>query len=130
MADLLIANGADVNAKGTRGETPLFMAAAAVPGHLDPATPTLMATNAITIQKHTVNLLLAHGAHINAEGPEGYTPLHAAVLAENAHMVEFLLANKAHVNAKDKKGETPLRLAMENTNEEIAIILRQHGGHE
>jgi ankyrin repeat protein len=130
MADLLIANGADVNAKCTNGVTALFLAAGVVPGHPDPETPTLLATNAIAIEKDFVKLLMAHGADINVEGSEGYTPLHAAVLAENTNMVDLLLANRANVNAIDNKGETPLRLAIENTNDDIAIILRQHGGRE
>jgi len=43
-------------------------------------------------------------------------------------MVELLLANKAEVNATNKWGRTPLRNA--RGHEELAALLRQHGGHQ
>jgi ankyrin repeat protein len=91
VIELLIANGADVNAK-PRGSTPLHYAATSV--HTDVA-----------------ELLLAHKASINAKDSIGRTPLHNAVMNGNKEVAELLLANKADVNARDNYGLTPLHLA-------------------
>ena len=59
MAELLIANGADVNAKDIDGWTPLRKAA--FYGH-----------------REIVELLIANGADVNAKDDEGRTPLDEA----------------------------------------------------
>jgi len=45
-------------------------------------------------------------------------------------MVELLLANKADINAKDNDNKTPLDYAVKNAHEDVAELLRQHGGKE
>ncbi|MHB8425431.1 MAG: ankyrin repeat domain-containing protein, partial [Gammaproteobacteria bacterium] len=57
----LIADGANVNAKSTKGATPLFAAA-------------------ITGYKGITALLIAHGADVNAKASNGVTPLIEAAL--------------------------------------------------
>jgi len=42
----------------------------------------------------------------------------------------LLLANHADVNAKDTHGRTPLGYALLHKNNELAELLRQHGGLE
>jgi ankyrin repeat protein len=42
----------------------------------------------------------------------------------------LLLDNKANVNAKNTGGETPLGGAVKKGYNEMAELLRQHGGHE
>jgi ankyrin repeat protein len=45
-------------------------------------------------------------------------------------VVELLLANHAEVNAKDKTGRTPLGIAVLRKYQDLAELLRQHGGKE
>jgi len=58
IVELLITAGADVNAKGDYGWTPLHKAAAAFEDH-----------------KEVVELLIAKGADVNAKDMHGETPL-------------------------------------------------------
>ncbi len=82
-----IADGADVNAKGKNGYTPLF--GAALEGH-----------------KEVAELLIAKGADVNAKTDWGYTPLHNAAARGHKEVVELLIANGANVNAKTDDGGT------------------------
>jgi len=116
FVELLIENGADVNAKKVDGDTPLH--AAAMNGH-----------------KAIAELLIENGADVNANSWGGWTPLHCAKTKE---ITELLLTNGADVNAKHDEGETPLDCAEEvyedispetkAAKKEIADLLRKHGG--
>jgi ankyrin repeat protein len=111
VAELLLTNNADVNAKDKNGWTPLHWAAAL--DHEDMAA-----------------LLLANNADVNAKSSDGTTPLHLATQENDKDIVALLLANNADVNAKDDGGTTPLHLAVFLVHEDVADLLRQHGGHE
>jgi ankyrin repeat protein len=102
VVELLIDNGADVNAKvDVFGNTPLHLAASG--GH-----------------EEIVELLIANGPDVNVKNKNGTTPLHNAVTKEIA---ELLIANGADVNAKDTWGQTPLYLAAEKGHKEVAELL-------
>ena len=58
----------------------------------------------------------------------GHTLLHVAEQYQRKDMAELLLAKKAEVNAKDVQGWTPLDWAAEKHHEDVAELLRQHGG--
>ncbi len=111
VAELLLANKADVNAKDNYGQTPLHYAAQY--GHKDVA-----------------ELLLANKADVNAKAKKGVTPLHLAAQQGYRELAELLLANKADVNAKTSYGWTPFYVAAQNGHKEVATFLSQHGGHE
>jgi ankyrin repeat protein len=143
MVELLLAKGANVNAKENYGWTPLCYAAGRcnkvmvevlLANKADPEaenndgqTPL---HNAAQIGcKEVVELLLANKAKVNAEDHYGMTPLHSAAYGGRKDVVELLLASKAEVDAKDSIGETPLdRAARESCSnseryKEVAELL-------
>jgi ankyrin repeat protein len=128
IAELLIAKGADVNAKGGIIKvTPLHDAASK--GY-----------------KEIVELLIDKGADVNAKSENETTPLHAAAFDGYKEVAELLIAEGADVNAKHVTGGTPLDSAerviefrlpgLEERSEdkvkaakkETADLLRKHGG--
>jgi ankyrin repeat protein len=76
-----------------------------------------------------VELLVTNKADVNARDRYGYTPLHMAAMGHK-DIVEFLLLNKADVNAKGIRGDTPLHVAVLSNHDDVAEVLRQHGGGE
>ena len=141
IAELLIANGADVDAaKAKDGVTPLHVAAAS--GHTE-----------------VVELLIANGADVNAQGVGGMTPLtwaenvnqketaallrkhggktsswfkagdsiHIAAGAGHIEAVKQHLVDGANVNAKTNSGRTPLHSAAWGGHKEIAELLIAEG---
>ena len=74
---------------------------------------------------------LNKGADVNAKDYIGRTPLHnAARWSHKGHkkVAELLISNGADVNARKKNGDTPLDEANWRNNQEIADLLRKHGG--
>jgi len=102
-----LADGADVNAKNERGETPLH--SAAYDGH-----------------KEIIELLIAEGADVNAQNGGGPAPLHYAAGEGRKEIVELLIAKGADVNAAMKNGHTALNWT--KLHPETAELLRKHGG--
>ena len=105
----LIANGAEVNAKTDRDNTPLHDAAA---------------KNAAEVAK----LLIDNGAEVNAKNEDGNTPLHFAAENNAAEVAKLLIDNGAEVNAENDNGYTPLDKAFGNGHGAMQSLLRQHGG--
>ena len=87
---LLLAEGADVNAPSKQGRTPLMVAAACA------------------TCSDIVKLLLEKGADAKARDSGGGSPLSDAASAGSATSVDLLLAAGADPNAADNFGVTPL----------------------
>jgi len=92
VVELLLAAGADVDAKDEDGWTALHDAAWG--GHAAVA-----------------ELLLAAGADVNAQDNDGWIALHDAARNGHSAVVELLLEAGADVNAKNKNGWTALHYA-------------------
>lgn len=126
MVALLLENGADVSMRRPRilsDEEPIHAAAGAG-------------------SYRVVKLLIRYGADVNAQKSigniSGLTPLHETVLnrqagAEHLKTAEILLENGANVNARAVMGDqtgTPLDAADQLGHDEIAALLRRHGGRK
>jgi len=113
LIDLLLGNGADINSRDDEmGRTALHWAAEGG-------------------QTRMVEALLQRSAETSRTDREGKTPLHLAAKSGRAQIVQLLLAKGANVNARTYSFDpTPLSLAVEARHEDVANILRAHGGRE
>ena len=79
-------------------------------------------------QKEAVELLLSHGADVNAKTRGGTTPLHQAVSGGHREVVQMLLDHGANVNAgREILDDTPLHIAARRGDVVVAKILLEHG---
>jgi uncharacterized protein len=88
--------------------------------------PPLIAA-AINDDPIAVRNLIRQKADVNASAPDGTTPLHWAVRANDLAMVEALLAAGAEPQARDRYGLTPVSLACSNANSAILAKLLDAG---
>jgi len=100
-AEVLVLNGANVNAPDEHLKTPIFDALQ----HPD-----------------FVTFLLKNGAHINARHEDGSTPLHYALtLDTHPDMPKLLINNGADIYARDNDGYTPLSCAFLNRKNNAVV---------
>ena len=122
--------GLDVNTRDKSQETPLHLAS-------------------YYLSDDVVEVLLDHGALVNAENIRRQIPLHQLVLGNHkcrirkpnetrglgrweikvVHTAQLLLERGAGVNAQDERLETPLHLASRLRLHEMARILLKHGAN-
>lgn len=127
MVKLLLGKGADARAANVLAKTVLH--AACDVRAADPKA-----------QLAVLNLLLKHGADVNAKDRRKVTPLHVAVRGRNLAAAEFLLKHGAEPDAADDGRSTPLRRAVTGTgaggtagrqDEAVALVrlLLKHGAN-
>jgi ankyrin repeat protein len=146
LVELLVARGADVNAKGKYGCSPLctlserdyddstqvaefLLAKGADVNAKDEFGDTPLHKAAESERKNLVTLLLAKGADVNAKDRIGRTPLHLAAEAKGTDAVALLLGKGVDVNVKDNDGDTPLNLAVRSGSRDVAKLLLDKGAN-
>ncbi len=142
MVRLLVENGADIEARSPNNGTPLTCAAE---GNYEAVVEFLLKGGATVsagddfgwrpLHRVMVNrdgesvaqMLLGHGADVNARCAYQKTPLHHAIEKGNDSMVSFLLAAGADYEARDIAERTPLHTAIESRLENMVHILLEAG---
>lgn len=124
---ILIEAGADINAFGVYGETPLIRG---IKCGSSPELVEYLLRNGASVESKDwdddrpihvaaregieyVRLLIDAGADVNAKGDLGYTALHFAVRNGDEAMVALLLSSGASVQADDW-GDSPMDMAERN----------------
>jgi ankyrin repeat protein len=83
---------------------------------------------ALSGNKQVIELLLAHGADLNAVDTESAsTPLHYAASFGRLEAVKALVQHGADVSLKTAGGLIPIQLAISNNQEEVSTFLRDTG---
>ena len=140
-ASSLLQRGADVNALGERGMSPLHRSSQG--GRID-IVRFLLDHNADVNLRDTrgdtplglasfegelevSRRLLERGANVNSQDEEGFSPLHGA--AQNGHLdvVRFLIESGADIGSPNKEGRTPLYSASRSGHVKMAELLIRHG---
>jgi ankyrin repeat protein len=147
MIHLLIAGGANIEARSSDGDTPLtaierprprVMAALLEYGadagvhNKRRETPLHRASTWFNSNhQELAKSLLEHGAIVNATDKRGRTPLHWVLkyhVGDCRFMAKFLLENGADVNAISNDGFSPLRCAIHGRcGAHVVALLREHG---
>ncbi len=105
-ARLLLAAGAEWNAKNRHGALPLHYAADGAPESV---------TWNPNAQAATITVLLEAGADPDVTDGRGVTPLHRAVRTRCAAAVSALLEGGADPQRKNRNGSSPIMLATQNS---------------
>ncbi|ORX68591.1 ankyrin, partial [Linderina pennispora] len=69
-------------------------------------------------------LVEADKTQVNAQDPNGYSPLHAAASWKRLELLKYLLENGGNVNIADADGDTPLHICEDKA---CAELLLEHG---
>lgn len=136
----LIKNGADINAKNSFGNPPLYDA---ITFRYDKIAEVLIdkgsdintaGKDGKTLLHHAespslLKKLIKKGADVNARGEDGLTPLHMAAFSNNFEKAKILIENNANVNIKDYDSHlSPLGwLIVDSFDPDMAKLLISHG---
>jgi ankyrin repeat protein len=131
VVELLLSKGAKVNVQTIRAESGdhpewKFLYLPSIP--LAGVTPLHGAV--VAGEPNVVELLIAHGAEVNAADESGRMPLHYAAWGGSVRTIELLIAKGALVDAKDKEGSTALLDALRSHNGVAAKTLMAAGAQK
>jgi ankyrin repeat protein len=138
---VLIANGADVNAKGDYNLTPLHEACTnknidvariliekgADVNAMDRYGRAVLYSACGIGDIDMVKLLIEKGADVNKQNQHGESAILFSCNHDDTAIVQCLIDNGADVNTKDRPGNTPLAKACDSDRAEIAELLIDKG---
>ena len=107
---LLLANGAEVDARTLRDLTPLHYACS-------------KGFDAV------VRKLISAGADVNAKDAIGNAPIHRAASQGRVSVLKILISEQANIEQRENSGQTPLLVAADGGQDECAILLVMHGAN-
>ena len=110
MVKTLLGHGACATIKSIRGSTPLHEVSRSYGG-----------------DKNIVELLLSHGANVNAQDSDYCTALHYASSRGHKDVVDVLIRHGATLNGANRNGQTALYLASSAGHLNVVEILLLHG---
>ena len=108
LYQLLLGNGAEIDAKNKLGQTPLQTA--------------VLANNIGFIRS-----IISAGANIEHEDSAGNTAIHLAVIENFIEIVEFLARNNANINIANNSGDLPIHSASLTASADMIGILVRFG---
>ena len=144
LVKLLVANGANVNMKNDKSNTPLNMAVnksyvsvvrlllqwgRANTEVKDGAGCTPMHSASAVGNAEITSLLLDSRANVNAEDNDKWAPLHFASSSGHDTVVELLLARGANIKAKTSDGRSALHMAANMGRMKCIELLLKHGAN-
>jgi ankyrin repeat protein len=148
LARLLIQRGAEVKANDSQSSKTLLHVAvrrnkcgiaAALLEHHDDIDVNAMDDQGKTLLHHVspggtemMELLIAHGAAVDARTRDGDTPLLLAIEKRDLSLIPMLLAHGADAGVHNNRGETPLhRIStwLDSRHYELAKSLLEHGAN-
>ena len=120
VAELLLEHGGSVHVRNKRQQTVLHVA-------LDQHDE---------VSLDAVLFILRHGADVNAQSDDLWTPLHLAVITEKLSFTRALLDHQADVNSRNDQGQSPLHLLArlgtsqgEDDGSDIVKLLLERGAN-
>lgn len=134
--ELLLRYGGDPNAKDFIGRTPLFSAIVGFKGSAISSytikdytkrgihpVPDFEIPGVIDNQIAIFDVLIRHGADIQARSNDGYTLLHEAISRQNAPAIHYFLDKGLELSARDNRGYTVFHFAVQTGNADIFDFL-------
>jgi uncharacterized protein len=112
VVKFLLEHGADVEKKGSYGQT------------------ALSADFTFSPNREVIEVLLQHGANINNQDSDGRTVLMGATYANDTTQALYIISKGANVSLKSLRGETALRNASRRGNQVLVDALKKAGAND